>query len=109
MSTHNIGYQFASVVIEWLDTVIYGLGLVVGIWGFLRSRKWGYFVFALYFAWGIVAPLVVPVLAPLFGGHPVRPTSFPYGIYGIPAELIAIHPEALIAVLGTWLLVRREP
>lgn len=101
MSIDDVGFQFVARAVEWLDTMIYGLGLVVAIWGFLRSRKWGYCVVALYFAWGIIGSLIVPVLAPLVGAHPVRPVPRPY-------ERIEIHPDALIAVLGVWLLARRE-
>jgi hypothetical protein len=121
-------FQFAMTAVQWLELVVYLVGLGVAIWGFRRSRKCGYLVFAACFAvtalWLVAA---VPVWKAMHAndppdvseqtrqrmdaaereaankvlteaGHP--PLSFNKSVK------IPVGPIAL--VVGVWLLARRE-
>ncbi|HUE37455.1 MAG TPA: hypothetical protein VMO20_08700 [Candidatus Acidoferrum sp.] len=42
--------QFSMGALQWLELVVYLVGLSISIWAFRRSRKCGYLVIAIYFA-----------------------------------------------------------
>ena len=43
-------WQFSMGALQWLEVVVYLIGLGIAVWAFRRSRKCGYLVFAVYFA-----------------------------------------------------------
>jgi hypothetical protein len=65
MNPHDIPeasgmFLFFMKAVEWLNPMIYALGLGLAVWAFLRCRKCGYFVLALYFAIVLFSLLAMP-------------------------------------------------
>src|ERR1035438_6130712 len=42
--------------VKWLEPIVLLAGLFIAVWAFLRSRKRGYLVFALYFLLAVSLP-----------------------------------------------------
>jgi hypothetical protein len=59
MDTNDIpqaGLMFQSFVetTRWFQWVVYLIGVGIALWGYFRSRKCGYLVFAVYFAFVVL-------------------------------------------------------
>jgi len=105
--------------LKWLEPIVLVVGLCIAVWAFLRSRKRGYLVFALYFAVAVsLQPInrayrayqapdaatqqkidaalkkVLTEENPPVALHQYRNIYFPYG--------------RLLLVAGLWLVARRE-
>jgi hypothetical protein len=109
-------FYYATEAAKWLNTVVYLVGLGIALWAFLRCRRRGYFVVALFFA------LV------LFAWHVWPPISHAIYVHRTPIEVqqtdevqarerhstpapyrIDIQIAPMVLVFGLWLLARREP
>jgi hypothetical protein len=113
---------------HWLKPIVLFAGLGVAIWAFLRCRKCGYLVFAIYFALVLFSLLVMPSINRAIRAHSSPDVSeetqkkmdaaVQQAIDKVIAEEghpiaaqkrynVEIGPIAL--VIGLWLLARTEP
>ena len=53
-------FLFFIKAVEWLNPIVHAIGLGVAVCAFLRCRKCGYFVLALYFAIVLFSLLAMP-------------------------------------------------
>jgi hypothetical protein len=113
---------------HWLKPIVYSVGLGVAIWGYLRCRKCGYLVFAVYFALVLFSLLVMPSINRAIRAH--RPpdvseeaqrrmdAAVQQAIAKVNAE--EGHPVAaekrinleigpIVLVIALWLVARKEP
>src|SRR5690349_9804135 len=67
MTTGDWIFSYAVKAIEWLNPIIYFVGLCIAAWAFLRCRKCGYLVIAAYFALAVFSLVVWPPI-----GHAIR-------------------------------------
>jgi len=62
-------FNYGKQAVEWLTPVIYLIGLVVATWAFLRCRRCGYVVVAIYFALCIFMALAMPSINRAIRAH----------------------------------------
>jgi hypothetical protein len=121
-------FQFSMGALQWLEVVVYLIGLGIAIWAFRRSRKCGYLVLAVYFAvvalWLVFA---VPVWRAMHANDPPdvseqtrqkmyaaerdadKKVLAEAGYPPISVQKTVKIPCGPIAlVIGVWLLARRE-
>jgi hypothetical protein len=53
-------FRFFVEAVEWLNPVVQIVGLAIAVWAFLRCRKWGYSIIAVYFAFAAFSLLAMP-------------------------------------------------
>jgi type II secretory pathway component PulM len=109
---------------RWLNTAVYLVGLGIAVWAFLRCRKRGYLVVALFFALVLFSWYVWPPISHAIYTHrtPVRTqqkidADFQEAVnqvlaqkgHPVPTQRINIQVAPIVLVFGLWLLVRREP
>ena len=134
MNPHDIPeaswmFLFAMKAIEWLNPVVYLVGLVIAVWAFRRCRKRGYLVLASYFALVVFWLVAWPAINRAIRAH--RPPdvsaqtqqkideAVQEAIHkvlveeghpeGIPARRTIHYPFGpILLVVGVWLVARRE-
>jgi hypothetical protein len=130
MNTGDWIFYYATQAIEWLNPVVYLVGLVVAVWAFRRCRKLGYLVVAVYFALSAFTLLAMPSINRAIRAH--RPPDYSAQTqqkidaavqdaihkvlaeegrpYGVPAKRTVRFPFGpIVLVAGLWLLAKREP
>lgn len=119
-------FRFLIGAADWLNPMIFLVGLGIAVWAFLRSRKCGYLVLAAYFA---VVLLMRPINRVIRVGRPPDASeqtqqkidaAVQEAIHkvlveeghpeGIPGERTIHFPFGPISlVVGLWLVARHEP
>lgn len=125
------GWTYLVLVrgLEWLEPMVYAVGLVVALWAFRRCRKWGYLVLTFYFTLVLFSVLALPAInsavraqrAPDISeqtqvkidaavheaiervmeeeGHPILPAK----------RTVQVDFGPIFLVAGLWLVARGEP
>jgi hypothetical protein len=111
-------------VFKWLNTVVYLVGLGIAILAFLRCRKQGYLLVALFFAlvlfswhvWPSISHAIYVHRTPLETQQKINDDyeQAVNQVYAKEGPRIAtlranIQIAPIILVVGLWLLARREP
>jgi hypothetical protein len=106
-------------VFKWLNTAVYLVGLGIAVWAFLRCRKRGYLVVALFFGlvlfswqvWPLISDAIyvqrTPIAIQQKDEEQARETHSSPGTQAYYRINIQIAP--IVLVCGLWLLARREP
>lgn len=122
-------YLFFLNLVEWLNPAVYFAGLAVAVWAFMRCRKWGYLVVALYFGIILFSLFALPSI-----NRAIRTRHTPdiseqtqQKVNAAVQEAIervledAGHPVIaakhtvhfpfgpILLVVGLWFIARREP
>lgn len=122
-------FDYSMKAVEWLNPLVYFVGLCVAVWAFRRCRKRGYLVLAAYFAL-VVLWLVVwlPINRAIRVHHPPDISAqtqqkidaavqeaihkvfveegHPEGIP--PTRIISFPFGPILLVVGLWLVARCE-
>jgi|ERR1035441_3277016 hypothetical protein len=129
MTTGDSIFYYAFKAVEWLNPVVYLIGLCVAVWAFRRCRKWGYLVVATYFVFALFSLLAMPSINRAIRAH--RPPDYSAQTQqkidaavqeavhkvlveegrpeGIPQRrTVGIPFGQILLVLGLWLVARRE-
>ena len=130
MNTGDWIFYYATRAIEWLNPVVYLVGLVIAVWAFRRCCKCGYLVVAVYFALSAFTLLAMPSINRAIRAHQAPDYDAQtrqkidaavhdaiYKVlaeegrpYGVPARRTVRFPFGpTILVAGLWLLAKREP
>jgi hypothetical protein len=122
-------YLFFWNFVEWLNPIVYLVGLGVAAWAFMRSRKRGYFVVALYFALVLFSLFAMPSINRAIRAHRAPDISeqtekkinaavqqaidrvlAEEGRPRIAAKQTIHFPFGpIVLVAGLWLVARHEP
>jgi hypothetical protein len=130
MNTGDWIFYYATQAVEWLNPVVYLVGLGVAVWAFRRCHKCGYFVVAIYFAFCAFAVLAMPSINRAIRAHRAPDYSaetrqkIDAAVQDATRKVLAEagHPEGIpskrkvhfpfgpiLLVAGLWLLARCEP
>lgn len=130
MDTGDWIFYYEMRAVEWLNPIVYLVGLAIAVLAFRRCGKRGYLVIAAYFMLSAFTLLAVPSinrairarLAPDYDAQTrqkinaasqeaVQKVLAEAGRpQGVPAKLTFHFPLGpIILVAGLWLLARREP
>ena len=60
MTTVDWVYYYTTEAMNWLEPVVYVVGLIIAIWAFRQCSKRGYIVLAFYFALCLFSLLAMP-------------------------------------------------
>ena len=120
-------FNFFFEAVHWLKPVVLLIGFGVAIWAFLKCRKCGYLVFAIYFAVVLFSLWVMPSINRAIRAHRPPDVSeetqkqMDAAIQQAIEKVIAEegHPTAgqqkvyfdigpIVLVIGLWLLARKE-
>jgi hypothetical protein len=129
MTASDSLFYYGSKAVEWLNPAVYFVGLGIAAWAFLRCRKCGYLVLAIYFALAAFELLAMPSIDRAIRAHrppdvseqiqqkidaAVREATHkvlaeeghPEGISG--KRLVNFPFGQILLVAGLWLVARRE-
>lgn len=126
MTASDWFWYLLTLGIDWLNPIVYAIGLVVAISAYRRGRKKGYIAIAVFFALAVyaytLAPHVNSFLTRNFWPQPV-PTDEQTKAFNQKLEMLYEkynpHPTAaprnvsfplgpIILVAGLWSVARRE-
>ncbi len=122
-------FYYSGKIVEWLNPIVYFVGLCISVWAFRRCRKWGYLVVASYFALAVFWLVAWPPIDRAVRAH--RPPDISAQTQqkidaavreaihkvlveeghpeGIPGRLnVRIPLGPILLVVGLWLVARRE-
>jgi arginine exporter protein ArgO len=60
MNTGDWMFYYGTRAVEWLNPIVYLVGLGIAVWAFRHCHKWGYLVVAAYFALVVFSLLAMP-------------------------------------------------
>ena len=130
MNTGDWIFYYATQAVEWLNPVVYLVGLGIAIWAFRRCRKCGYLVVAIYFALCVFTSLAMPSINRAIRSHQApdydaqtrqkvdaavqqavdKVLAEAGRPHGVPAKrTVHFAFGQIILVAGLWLLAKREP
>jgi hypothetical protein len=118
-------FYYCIKAVEWLNPAVYLLGLCIAVWAFLRCRKCGYLVVAIYFALSVFSLVAMPVIrahqAPDYDAQTRQKidTAAQQAVdkvlaeegrpHGVPAKRAVHFPFGpILLVVGLWLVARHE-
>ncbi len=121
-------FSFFSKAVEWLNPAVYGIGLAVALWAFMRCRNCGYLVLAIYFGIVLFSVLAMPSINRTIRAHRTPDISQETqekidaaiqqaidrvlkeeGQPVAPAKKSIHFPFGpIVLVVGLWLVARRE-
>ena len=122
-------FYYAIKTIEWLNPLVFFVGLCISVWAFRRSHKRGYLVLAFYFGLVVSSLVVWPRINRAI--HARKPpdiseqtqqkidASVQEAVHkvlveeghpeGVPAKRTMHFPFGpILLVIGLWLVARRE-
>jgi hypothetical protein len=122
-------FRFFIETVEWLNPIVYILGLGIAVWAFLRSHKRGYLLVAFYFALSVFSLLAMPSINRAIRAHRPPDVSaqtqqkIDAAVKQAVDQVLAQegHPVVvakkniwypfgpIVLVAGLWLVARREP
>jgi hypothetical protein len=121
-------YYFVKAI-EWLNPIVYLVGLCVALWAFRRCRRCGYLVIAAYFALSVFMLLAMPSINRAIRAHQApdydaqtrqkidaavqqavdKVLSEEGRPHGVPARQTVHFPFGpILLVVGLWCLARGE-
>ena len=129
MNTGDWIFYYGTQMINWLNPLVAIIGLCIALRAFLRSRKCGYLVVAVYFLLTVFTLLAMPSInramrahrAPEVSAQTQQTIDAADKQAGDQTIVPADHPVVtakrhvrfpfgqIILVIGLWLLARHEP
>ena len=123
--------MFLWSAIEWLNPIVYIVGLAVAVWAFRCCRRWGYLLVGFYFLLVLFTLFAMPSInraiqvriVPELSERPEQNVSAAgqQAIDRVPQEKAQAHAQAppqqrtvrfpfgpLVLVLGLWLIARPD-
>jgi hypothetical protein len=123
MDSPHLNYYLMKAI-EWINPAVYLIGFVIALAAFVRSRKCGYLVFAVYFALVVFSLIAMPYINRLRTTdiavgeqqkldaaiqQAITQTEQQLGHPVLQSHNINLGCGPICLVIGMWLLGRREP
>ncbi len=124
MTNSDLLLYHGGKIVGWLNPAILLVGLGITAWAFIRCRKWGYLVLAIYFTLAVAEPHIMRAINAHRGPdlsaqteekiaeatqEAIHKVLAEEGLSYRPVRLNINFPLGqILIVTGLWLLARRE-